>query len=55
MNSRGLLRIALLGMLPLLMSCPGQAMESQTIVLASTTSVQEGDRCGEGPVRLTWR
>jgi tungstate transport system substrate-binding protein len=35
------LRIALLGMLPLFMSAPGQAIELQTIVLASTTSVQD--------------
>ena len=41
MNPRALLRIALLGVLPLLMSCPGQATEPQTIVLASTTSVQD--------------
>jgi tungstate transport system substrate-binding protein len=38
MNS---LRVALSGMLPLLMSSPGQALELQTIVLASTTSVQD--------------
>ena len=41
MNSRSPLRTALLGMLPLLISSPGQAMEPQTIVLASTTSVQD--------------
>ena len=41
MNSISSLRIALLGMLPLFMSAPGQAIELQTIVLASTTSVQD--------------
>jgi tungstate transport system substrate-binding protein len=41
MNSRSPLRTALLGMLPLLILSPGQAMEPQTIVLASTTSVQD--------------
>ena len=41
MNSRSPLRTALLGMLPLLISSPGQAIEPQTIVLASTTSVQD--------------
>ncbi len=41
MNSRSPLRTALLGVLPILMSSPGQAMEPQTIVLASTTSVQD--------------
>jgi tungstate transport system substrate-binding protein len=35
------LRVALLGMLPLLMPSPGQTLEPQTIVLASTTSVQD--------------
>lgn len=41
MNSRSPLRTALLGMLPLLILSPGQAMEPQAIVLASTTSVQD--------------
>jgi tungstate transport system substrate-binding protein len=34
-------QIALLGVLPLLMQSPGQATEPPTIVLASTTSVQD--------------
>jgi tungstate transport system substrate-binding protein len=41
MNSISSRRIALLGILPLLMSARGQAIELQTIILASTTSVQD--------------
>ena len=41
MNSISPPRIALLGMLSLLTPAPGRAAEPQTIVLASTTSVQD--------------
>ena len=41
MNSVSSLRIALLGMLPFFMPSSGQAAEPQTIVLASTTSLQD--------------
>ncbi len=41
MNSASSLRIALLGMLPFFMPSSGQAAEPQTIVLASTTSLQD--------------
>lgn len=41
MNSISWRRIALVGLLPFLMSAPGLAIEQQTIVLASTTSVRD--------------